>query len=335
MRRLLLFALLSCAVAVATHAQSSSTRNVTLSTLRVDVEFASKGIPASGLRVELLQGLTTGIPYQVGLTNSSGWAEFENLVPGDYSVEVSGDGVETTNSGNIHIESGRVFLSQLVVVHPSANAAAASAGKSVNVRDLSIPRTALEELARGDTEMQHSHWKKAAGHFQKAASIYPNYSSAYYNLSVAYSRLQQTDQQRDALQKALNVDGRFVPALVSLAHLEFADHKLTETRALLDKATAADPTNVDALALLVRVDFLQKQYQQTIDDANKVHSLPHQGYATVHYTAAAAYQQLNRIPEMIAELKIYLNEDPTSPSAAYVRHTIASLEIPPDRPPQH
>jgi Flp pilus assembly protein TadD len=323
-------ALLLLFAAVTAQAQfTANSHNETLCTLRVDVEFANKGIPASGVRVQLRQGLITGVPYQVGLTTSSGWAEFENLVPGDYSVEVSGEGIETTDSGNIHIESGRVFLSQLVVVRPVASAAtdaAAGAGSSVNVRDLKIPKQAVEELSRGDSEMQHNHWKKAAGHFKKAVSIYPQYSSAYYNLSVAYYRMRQPGQQRDALEKALKIDDHFAPALVSLAHLEFADHKLARTRELLDKATTADPTNVDALALLVRVDFLEGRYQQTIDDANRVHSLPHQGYATVHYTAAAAYQRLNRIPEMIAELKTYLKEDPNSPSAAYVRQTIAAVE---------
>lgn len=46
----------------------------------------------------------------------------------------------------------------------------------------------------------------------------------------------------------------------------------------------------------------------------------------MHYTAAAACQRLNRIPEMIAQLKLFLEEDPSSPSAADVRRIIAAAE---------
>jgi tetratricopeptide (TPR) repeat protein len=178
--------------------------------------------------------------------------------------------------------------------------------------------------------MQHKHWKQAADDYNKAIAIYPQYCSAYYNLSVVYYQLNQPDKQRDALQKTLSIDDHFVPALISLAHLEFADHKLPETRSLLESAITADPTNIEALALLVRVDYMQGKYEATIADAKRVHSLPHDGYATVHYTAAAAYQQLNRIPEMISELKLYLKEDPTSSNASYVRQTIIELGGKPD-----
>jgi Flp pilus assembly protein TadD len=319
--------LLVLSAAWATAQFSGNQRNETLCTLRVDVEFANKGLPARGLRVQLLQGLS-GAPYQVGLTNSSGSAEFENLLPGDYRIEVSGEGIETTDSGNVHIENGRVFMSQTVVVRRTAEAdGAASPGENrVNVHALDVPKDAAEELARGDKEMQHKKWKKASQHFEKAVSIYPKYSSGYYNLSVAYYQLKQPDKQREALQQALKIDDHFVPALVGLAHVEFADHNLSETRDLLNKAISADPANVDALALRVRVDFMQEKYQETIADAQRVHSLPHQGYATVHYSAAAAYQRLNRIPQMIEQLKFFLKEDPGSPNADYVRKTISELE---------
>jgi Flp pilus assembly protein TadD len=330
MRRLSVVLFLLSALPV--HAQNSvDLGNETLCTLRVDVEFQNKGVPVNRARVELFQGFAGMSPAQVALTNSSGSVQFENVPPGDYSVKVSGEGIETADSGNFRIESGRVFMSELVVVRtkPGNDAGATgAAGSTVTVRELDVPPKALEEFTNGDSEMQRKHWKKAATDFKKAVAIYPQYAAGYYNLSIAYYQMGNKDEQRDALQKTLAIDTRFVPALVSLSHLQFADHKLPETRDLLDKAITADPTNVDALALRVRVDFVQGKYQEAIADAQTVHSLPHQGYATVHYTAAAAYQQLNDIPQMIDQLKIYLKEDPNSASAAYVRKTIAALETP-------
>ena len=297
-------------------------------TLRVDVALSDQGKPLAGLHIQLVHGLA-GVPYGVAVTNSSGSAQFEHLPPGDYQLEVSGEGIATTFSPVFRIDSLQIFESQQVVVRRLENDKA-GAGNTVNVHELDVPAEASQELARGDEAMKRKHWKQAADHYNKAVTIYPQYTVGYYDLSVAYYQLQQPDEQRDALQKTLNIDDHFVPALVSLAHMEFADHKLPETRALLDRAVAVDPVNVEALALRVRVDFMQGKYEETISDAQKVHSLPHKGYATVHYTAAAAYQQLNRIPEMIEELKTYLKEDPTSSNASYVRQTIVAEGGTPD-----
>jgi Flp pilus assembly protein TadD len=325
---LLLFAAFT---ALPAHSQIlSDPHNRSVCTLRLDVAFASGGHAVSGLRLQLLQGLANAAPLEVEMTNSSGSAEFPNLPPGDYRVEISGPGIETTQSGVIHIENGRVFESQTVVVRraadPNAAVANSALGNTVTVTELNVPKQASLELARGDAEMAHNSWKKAAEHFNKAVSIYPQYASAYYNLSVAYWHLEKSDAQRDALQKALKINDSFVPALLGLAHLEVADHRPDQARALLDKAVSAEPTNVEALALRVRVDFLQGQDQQAIADAQKVHDLPHQGFATVHYTAAAAYQRLDQIPHMLAQLQLFLQEDPKNPRADDVRQTIAELQ---------
>ena len=299
-------------------------------TIRVDVTFADGGGAASGVRVQILQGLANAAPMQVVMTNSSGSAEFPGVLPGNYRVEVSGTGIQTTSTSVIHIEDGQVFMSQTIAVRkseePGNSAGKSGLGNFVSLAELNVPDKASEELARGASEMQHNNWKKAAEHFNKAVSIYPQYASAYYNLSVVYGKLNKPDQQRDALQKTLKINENFAPALVSLAHLEVADHKPQPAQMLLDKAVLADPINVEALALRVRVDFLQGQDEQAIADAQKVHEMPHQGYATVHYTAAAALQRLNRIPEMVAQLRLFLQEDPSNPSADYVRKTIAELQ---------
>jgi Tfp pilus assembly protein PilF len=317
--------------AIPAHAQiAANPQNRSANTLRVDVAFVTGGQVGSGVRVQLLQGLASAAPLEVEMTNSSGSAEFPNLPPGDYRIEVSGHGIETTQSGIVHIEDGQVFESQLVAVRkaedPNSGAPKGVLGNTVTVAELNVPKEASQELARGYAEMQKSNWKRAAEHFNKAISIYPQYASGYYNLSAAYFRLGKSDTQRDALRKALKVNDSFVPALVSLAHLEVADHKPEQARALLDKAVSTDPTNVEALALRVRVAFLQGQDQQAIADAQKVHGMPHQDYATVHYTAAAAFQRLNRIPEMLTELQTFLQEDPKNPRADYVRQTIAELQ---------
>lgn len=326
-RRLLLFLLFAAAPACAQY--SANPLNHSLNTLRVDVAFVTGGHVPRGVRVQLLQGLATAVPLAVVLTDSSGSAEFPGLLPGDYRVEVSGAGVETKQSEIIHIQDGQVFLSEAIAVRKASEPNSetnGAIGNTVAVSELDVPKPASRELDRGNAEMQHSNWAKAAEHFNRAVAIYPQYASAYYNLSVAYSHLDKLDEQRGALQNALKINGSLVPALVSLAHLDVADHKPEQAKQQLDKALTAIPTNVEALALRVRIDFMLGQDQQAIDDAQKVHELPHAGYATVHYTAAAAYQRMNQIPQTITQLQLLLQEDPKNPRVDYIRQTIAELQ---------
>jgi tetratricopeptide (TPR) repeat protein len=326
-RRLFLFLLFAAVPASAQY--SANQQNHSLNTLRVDVVFVTGGHVPQDIRVQLLQGLANGVPLAVVMTDSSGSAEFPALLPGDYRVEMSGPGIEPKQSEIIHIQDGQVFVSQTIAVRKAAdpNSETNSAmGETVTVSELNVPKQASQELDRGNAEMQHGNWKKAADHFNKAVSIYPQYASAYYNLSVAYFHLDKPDGQREALQNALKINDSLVPALVSLAHLDVADHKAEQAKQLLDKALTASPTNVEALALRARVDFMLGLDQQAIDDAQKVHSLPHPGYATVHYTAAAAYQHMNQIPQTIAQLQLLLQEDPKNPRADYIRQTIAELQ---------
>lgn len=320
---LLLFAAVSAAQSLADPQKRS------VCTLRIDVLFVGGGRVPAGVRVQLLQGLANATPIEVQMTNSSGSAEFPNLFAGDYRVEISSPGVEPTQSGIIHIEDGRVFESQTVAVRQSSfpnSAVPKGLGNTVTLAELNVPKEASQELARGANEMQHGNWKKAAEHLSKAVSVYPQYASGYYDLSVAESHLGKTDAQRDALQKALTINDNFVPALVSLAHLDIADHKPDQARMRLNKALTTEPTNVEALALCVRVDYLLGQDEQAIADAEKVHAVPHAGYATVHYTAAGSYERLNQISQMLAQLQLFLQEDPSNPRAEYVRQTIAKLQ---------
>jgi len=326
-RRLFLFLLFAAIPARAQY--SANVQNQTVNTLRVDVAFVTGGHVPQGTRVQLLQGLATAVPLSVVVTDSSGSAEFPGLLPGDYRIEVSGPGVETKLSDIIHIQDGQVFVSQMLAVRKATEPNSDTKngmGGTVPVSELDVPKQASRELDRGNAEMQHSNWAKAAEHFNKAVSFYPQYASAYYNLSVAYSHLDKPEAQRQALQNALKINDNFVPALISLAHLDVADHKPEQAKQQLDKALTASPNNVEALALRVRIDFMLGHDQQAIDDANKVHDLPHAGYATVHYTAAAAYQHMNQIPQMIAQLQLLLQEDPKNPRADYIRQTIAELQ---------
>jgi tetratricopeptide (TPR) repeat protein len=323
--RVVLFFLLAVLPAAAQINNGDRTR----CTIRVDVVYRNGHRAPARLQVQLLQAMND-FPIAMGVTNSSGNAEFANLAPGQYHVKVSGNGIKTADSGLIQVDDWNVFLSKTVVVQNTATAQADadahSGGAVVSVADLNVPKRAVEEYNRGNQEMAKKHWDKAIDHLNKAIKIHPKFAAAYNNLAVCYSQKGQKDRQREALQEAVSADDHCVPALLNLARLKIADKQVAEAGDLLTKAVTADPTNVGALSLLAEIHVKQGHYQQAIEEAQKVHSLPHQHFAIVHYTAANAYEHEGLFPEAIAELRVYLQEEPKGRRADFVRKVLPQLE---------
>jgi Tfp pilus assembly protein PilF len=297
--------------------------------LRVTVSLQTGAPAGPGYRVELVRGINGDTPFTIVTTNSAGTAEFQNLEPGEYRVIISGQGILTEESATVRIGQDTAFQNASINVRISDDARPTevhSMSPAVSVSDLNVPKKASNEFERGNVEMDNRNWGKALDHFTKAVSIYPKYSGALYAEAVVYNRLSQPDKQRYALELAISANGHCVPALIGLAKMDVTEKKNAEASDLLYKAVLAEPANVESLAMLSRVDFFLGQYERTIADAQRVHRMPHEHYAWIHYTAATAYERLGNFSASIAELKTYLLEDPQSPRADSVRQAIAEME---------
>lgn len=317
--RLWLIPILSFA-AIAAAAQGNHGR----CTIRVDVVFVSGGHAPAQLRVQLTKGVN-GMTVGVTNTNSLGTAEFSDLDPGEYQVVVSGQDIETASSGNIEVNDWNVFQSQLIVVRPTTKNNAGQA-PTVVAADLNVPPKAAKEYNHGNEEMKKRNWEKAVERFNKAIEIYPQFSAAYNNLAVCYGQLGQKEQQRKTLEKVLTVNERCVPALVNLSDIDIRERNFVEASSLLERALKIEPNNVEALAYLAQVNLAQAQYDAAIATARKVHSLAHQDYATIHFTAASAFEHEGRIQEAIMELQTFLQESPQGPNTDAARKAIAGLQ---------
>ena len=123
----------------------------------------------------------------------------------------------------------------------------------------------------------------------------------------------------------MEVDAHFVPGFIILARMKTAAQN-TEAMGLLDKALAIDPNNLEALALLARLQFDRGDFDSALATVQKVHAQPHDHFAEVHLIAAEIYQKRNRNAEAIAESEMYLKEFPDSPHAPQVRAAMEQIK---------
>jgi tetratricopeptide (TPR) repeat protein len=197
---------------------------------------------------------------------------------------------------------------------------------TVAVADLHVPDRARKEYEKALIPIQKEDWTNAKEHLLKATAIYPDYAAAYNDLGAVYARLGDRIREREALQEAIRVNHRFVPAYVNLAKLDVADRNFTDAETLLTSAVAADPKNAQNLMLLANVELLAGHFSAAITNCRKVHSLPHESQALTHYIAARALQQQNKPADALSEFQTFLDEEPSGSVTEAAQKEMAVLE---------
>jgi tetratricopeptide (TPR) repeat protein len=295
--------------------------------VHVHVVYPSDRSAGLHLRVRLISG-SGGTPISESFTNDQGRAEFTQVPIGQYHVIVTGDGIEDTDSGEFEIDRRKTSQDLFITVHSSESDTHSSAGRSSSVAavDLSVPDGARKEFNEASKAMAGQEWTKAIERLKRAIAIYPQYAPAYNNMGVAYGRMNDPAQEREALEKAISLNDHFVPAFVNLAKLCLRERNSVRAETLLEKALRAEPSSAENMMLLAEAQLLNKHYAAAIASARDVHAIPHQNLAVVHYIAARAFERENRLQDALAELKIFLTEEPTGARADHVREEITKLK---------
>jgi tetratricopeptide (TPR) repeat protein len=174
--------------------------------------------------------------------------------------------------------------------------------------------------------MADQNWTKALQGLNRVISISPKYSLAYNNLGVVYSRMNDPAHEREALEKAIHLNDRLVPAYVNLAKLCIKERNSDQAETLLERASSLEPTNAENLTLLAEAQLLNKHYDAAIASTHNLHVMAHEHPAVVHYIAARALEHENRLQDALAELQIFLKEEPTGARADHVREEVGKLQ---------
>jgi tetratricopeptide (TPR) repeat protein len=315
-----------CLVLVAPIAQAQFQGGRRYGNLTVRVTYTDGRAVTVQPLVQLMTGTAT--PVAEEYANEQGMASFQHVEVGMYHVHVSGQGIEDGDSGSIEIDERRgaqtVFIAVRRVGEGNAQPVASN---PVSAAELKIPDKARKEFNKAGDLINQKEWQKAIEHLDRAVAIYPNYPAAYNNLAFAYEHLGDRTHQEEALKHAISINDRFAPAYVNLARLRIKDNDLSQAEALLAKATAADANNPEAFSLLANVELANKQYDDAVANCRKVHAMPdHQRYAVVHYLAARAFEHENKLQDAAAELRTFLQEEPSGARADAARKELAAVQ---------
>lgn len=231
---------------------------------------------------------------------------------------------------------GRMFIVLLLLISPAAaQMDAGSKGRAknsneleddyvapasalVSVDDLGVPSRARKELERANELLGKHELSQAIAQLNRAISIYPAYAVAYNNLGVIYSRLSDPVREREALLKAISLNDHFALGYVNLGKMNIAAGDFSGAENALDKASGLDPSDPMPLMLLSYAEYMDRRFDEAIATCRKAHVMrkPH---SFAHRVAARVFEQERQGASAIAELEMFLSEEPTGPRADAAR----------------
>lgn len=120
---------------------------------------------------------------------------------------------------------------------------------------------------------------KAANNFESAQVLDPKYAAAFFEEGNLWDRARQDSLALQYWDQAVQADANYAPAQYQLfTYYRYRD--LAKAKGYLDKYMALSDDKVNAQVNLVDVLYLQKNYQQAIDQANELMSKVNKGTQT-------------------------------------------------------
>lgn len=312
----------------AQRSQSSGTTDI-----QVFVTFEDNRPVHEQMRVDLANA--SGIPVSQGFSDDSGRAWLQVSNQGGYIVKVSGESIQD-GSESFEIFACPNHCVRQVYVHVKDKA---SAGESASARstgkgadpavtsaaELRVPQNARKAFEKGVVAWQKRDYQRAADEFENAIAAYPAYDSAYNNLGVMYAHLNENDKALEAFRRAVELNDKNADADRNLARLLMRQKAYPQAEDLLKKSLAVQPTDASTLTMLAIAEIQDGKPDDALKDAQKVHTMSHDGFAVVHYVAGEALEEKHQLEEAKIEYTKYLRESPSGPEATQVKSALERL----------
>lgn len=273
------------------------------------------------------------------ITDVSGSFAFENLAPGSYTIVVNaGEQFEVSRESVLIDAEIQLPTSILVLARPKIFTVpiylqprrASGPRQKTGVIDAKwseINKDAIDHLEQGNKNALNKQLDRAEAEYRRSIEIAPTYAPAYLALGkllITQGRLQEAVSE---LHMAVRYDPTDFEARLSIGiamlnqrEVDNAQRELNEA-ALLNK-TAVTPRYYLGIVFVQKKDMdrAQKEFETAKEmTGDKPFPLLHRYLGGVY-----AAKQMNK--EAVAELELYIKQDPSARDGDRIKQTIADLK---------
>jgi tetratricopeptide (TPR) repeat protein len=207
-----------------------------------------------------------------------------------------------------------------VILRPDPDAVDLDAGSA------SLPGKGNKEVKRAASELESGKIKDAQKDLDTAYKAAP--SNAHVNFLLGYLAFLQNDldHAQTYLQKATALDPHDIQALDTLGRLYLTRRDYAAATTTLQQAVAADTENAAAHSMLANAYLNQRDFKNALAQADLAIDKSKSVGGNAQIVRGEALADMGRNKEAIETLKTYLQNAPDTASAPQVRQLIAMIE---------
>jgi tetratricopeptide (TPR) repeat protein len=201
-------------------------------------------------------------------------------------------------------------------------------GGTVSAAELEVPGKAKGQYAKACGDIRGKKLASAEEHLRKAVQEYPQYAAAWVLLGQVLESGERIGEAQDACSQSTTVDASYVPAYLCLADVAGHQKQWNQSLDMADRALALAPArNVYAYFYTANARFHLSQVQQA--ESNALLAIDADRFHRVpqaHLLLAQVYEAKHDPASEAAQLRAYLKVAPNSPYSASVRKSLVQLE---------
>jgi Flp pilus assembly protein TadD len=283
----------------------------------------ARGGPISPLALITVTRAATQYMQQV--TVQGGQATFDNMMSGQYTIEVIAAGYEKS-SEEINVIGGGGGENVYVTLKPESaggGATPVAAGPPV------LAPKAQKELGKALEALRAGKLPEARTHLEVAYRLAPSNPDVNYLYGVYSSMVNDWQQAKSYWEKATAVYPQHLSSQVSLSNELLRENKPGDAIPHLKKALESDPSSWRAHALLADADLRVGSTEEAVHEAERAIELGHERAAGVQPLLAGALALQGKLARAIEILEAYVRANPTDTAA---QKQLAALRKPPVAP---
>jgi tetratricopeptide (TPR) repeat protein len=255
-------------------------------------------------------------------TFRAGTAEFTNLYPASYTLEIIAAGYERlTQNVQIMTSGGRQEL-YISLTPESAPSAAPHPGSPI------LAPKAEREVTKALEDLRTNKSEDARKHLEKASHAAPAHPDINYLWGMYYAQVKDFAKAKAYWEKAVQIAPRHVFSLTGLAQLALQNSDYPTATGYLVRASEAAPSVWRYQERLAETYLVQSQYEQAQKHAQRALELGKERAAGAHFVLAQTFLHDNNSQAAKGSLAAFLTSHPTGPRAAEAQKLLNTLQKP-------
>src|SRR5712692_4454215 len=253
----------------------------------------------------------------------SGIAEFTNLSPASYTLEIIAAGFQRV-SENVQILNWGARQQLSISLTPESAPSSASLPPGLPI----LAPNAEKEVTKALEDLRANKPDDARKHLEKAAHLAPSHPDVSYVWGMYYAQVKDFAKAEVYWEKAVHISPRHVFSLAALAQLALQNTDYPTATGYLLRASEAAPSAWRYHERLAETYLNQREYEEAQKHAQRALELGKERAAGAQFVLAQIFLHSNNSQAATKALAALLKSQPSGPRAVEAQKLLDALQKP-------